>query len=56
MKNFNEFELIGIGIALLLICIFFSLMGKHIFGLEGDYLSAAATLFASVIAFILFND
>lgn len=31
-------------------------MGKHIFGLEGDYLSAAATLFASVIALILFND
>ncbi|MDC4659471.1 hypothetical protein NRA66_12680 [Acinetobacter baumannii] len=56
MKNFNEFQLIGIGIALLLTCIIFSLMGKHIFGLDGDYLSAAATLFASVIAFILFND
>lgn len=56
MKNFNEFQLIGIGIALLLTCIIFSLIGKHILGLEGDYLSAAATLFASVIAFILFND
>lgn len=56
MKKFNEFELIGIGIALLLICIIFSLVGKYIFGLEGDYLSAAATLFAAVIAFILFND
>lgn len=56
MKNFNEFQLIGIGIALLLTCIIFSLIGKHILGLDGDYLSAAATLFASVIAFILFND
>lgn len=56
MKNFNEFELIGIGIALLLICIVFSLVGKYIFGLEGDYLSAAATLFAAVVALILFND
>ncbi len=56
MKKFNEFELIGIGIALLLICIIFSLIGKHVFHLEGDYLSAAATLFAAVIAFILFND
>ncbi|MDS9866318.1 hypothetical protein XB97_18770 [Acinetobacter pittii] len=56
MKNFNEFQLIGIGIALLLTCIIFSLIGKHILGLEGDYLSAAATLFASVIAIILFND
>ncbi|GEA69160.1 hypothetical protein PA3_33180 [Acinetobacter pittii] len=56
MKKFNKFELIGIGISLLLICIFISLIGKHVFNLEGDYLSAASTLFASVIAFILFND
>lgn len=56
MKKYNEFELLGIGGILLLICIIFSLIGKHVFNLDGDYLSAAATLFASVIAFILFND
>ncbi|EXE36317.1 hypothetical protein [Acinetobacter baumannii] len=56
MKKFNEFELIGIGIALLLICIIFSIIGKHVFGLEGDYLSAAATLFAAVVAFLLYQD
>ncbi|MFW1760439.1 hypothetical protein [Acinetobacter calcoaceticus] len=56
MKKYNEFELLGIGVILLLICIIFSLIGKHVFDLDGDYLSAAATLFASVIAFILFND
>ncbi len=54
MKKFNEFELIGI--ALLLICIIFSIIGKHVFGLEGDFLSAAATLFAAVVAFLLFQD
>lgn len=56
MKKYNEFQLLGIGVILLLICIIFSLIGKHVFDLDGDYLSAAATLFASVIAFILFND
>lgn len=56
MEKFTKFELIGIGISLLLICIFISLIGKYVFNLEGDYLSAASTLFASVIAFILFND
>ncbi|MFL9576566.1 hypothetical protein ACKEN2_18075, partial [Acinetobacter baumannii] len=56
MKKFNKFELIGIGISLLLICIFVSLMGKHVFNLEGDYLSAASTLFAAVIAALLYND
>lgn len=56
MKKINKFGLIGIGIALLLICIIFSLIGKHLFGLEGDYLSAAATLFAAVIAALLYSD
>ncbi|MDA5807174.1 hypothetical protein [Acinetobacter baumannii] len=56
MKKYNQLELLGIGVILLLICIIFSLIGKHVFDLDGDYLSAAATLFASVIAFILFND
>lgn len=56
MKKFNKFELVGIGISLLLICIFFSLLGKHVFGLEGDYLSAATTLFAAIVAYILYQD
>lgn len=56
MKKFNEFELIGIGVALLLICIIFSLLGKYIFDLNGDYLTAAATLFTAVVVLLLFND
>ncbi|MBO1281464.1 hypothetical protein [Acinetobacter nosocomialis] len=56
MKKFTEFELFGIGISLLLICIIISLIGKHIFDLQGDYLSAASTLFAAVIAAILYSD
>lgn len=56
MKNFNVFQIFGIGVALLLICVVFSLIGKHVLDLEGDYLSAAATLFAAVIAFILYQD
>ncbi|MDH2493239.1 hypothetical protein QDR33_16965 [Acinetobacter baumannii] len=56
MKKYSVFELIGIGIALLLICIIFSLIGKHVFDLEGDYLSAASTLFAAIIAALLYSD
>lgn len=56
MKKYSVFELIGIGVALLLICIIFSLIGKHVFDLEGDYLSAASTLFAAVIAALLYSD
>ena len=56
MKKHSEFELIGIGLTLLVLCILISLVGKHIFDLDGDYLSAAATLFAAVVAMLLFND
>lgn len=56
MKKFTKFELIGIGISLLLICIIISLIGKYVFDLQGDYLSAAATLFAAVIAALLYSD
>lgn len=56
MKKFNKFELSGVGIFLLIFCIFISLIGKKVFDLDGDYLSAAATLFAAVIAAILYND
>lgn len=56
MKKYNEFELIGIGVTLLVLCILISIIGKHVFDLEGDYLSAAATLFAAVVATLLFND
>jgi hypothetical protein len=45
-----------IGLILLLVCIILALVGKHIFDLEGDFLSAAATLFAAVVAMLLFND
>lgn len=56
MKKFTKFELIGIGISLLLICIIISLIGKYVFELQGDYLSAASTLFAAVIAALLYSD
>lgn len=56
MKKYSEFELIGIGITLLVLCILISIIGKHVFDLDGDYLSAAATLFAAVVAMLLFND
>lgn len=56
MKKYNEFELIGIGVTLLVLCILISIIGKHVFDLDGDYLSAAATLFAAVVAMLLFND
>lgn len=56
MKKHTLYEISMIGLILLLICIIVALIGKHALGLEGDYLSAAATLFAAVVAMLLFND
>lgn len=56
MKKFNAFELIGVGVSIYLICLIFGAISKHIFGFDVDVLSASATLFAAVVAMILFND
>ncbi|WP_140159465.1 hypothetical protein [Acinetobacter pittii] len=56
MKKFTKFELFGIGIFLLLFCLSISLLGKCVFDLQGDYLSAASTLFAAVVATLLYSD
>ncbi|MCU4434770.1 hypothetical protein KTH93_04670 [Acinetobacter bereziniae] len=56
MKKYNEFELVGIGVSVYLICIIFGIISKHIFGFDVDVLSASATLFAGVVAIVLVND
>ncbi len=56
MKKFNAFELIGIGVAIYLVCLIFGAISKHIFSFDVDVLSASATLFAAVVAMLLFND
>jgi hypothetical protein len=56
MKKYNEFELIGLGVSVYLICLIFGIISKHIFGFDVDILSASATLFAAVVAMLLFND
>lgn len=56
MNKFNKFNLLAIGTFLLVLCAFLSYVGEKWLNLQGDYLSAAATLFAAVIAFLLFND
>lgn len=56
MNKFNEFELIGIGVSIYLVCLIFGSISKHIFGFDVDVLSASATLFAAVVAMLLFSD
>ncbi|GEM_PF-3820769 len=56
MKKYNEFELVGIGVSVYLICIIFGIISKHIFGFDVDVLSASATLFAAFIALYLYSD
>ncbi|MCU4367551.1 hypothetical protein [Acinetobacter courvalinii] len=56
MKKINFNELIVIGIGILATCFFISQISLLYFNLQTDFLSATATLFAAIIAFILFND
>ncbi|MGD9698455.1 hypothetical protein [Acinetobacter sp.] len=56
-KKFSAFDIIGLGVISYLICIIFGLVSKHVFNLgEVDILSSSATLFAGIVALILFND
>ncbi|AQV15943.1 hypothetical protein [Acinetobacter pittii] len=54
MKNFLIFALSIVGIFLL--CLGLSFIIKRTIGLDGDYLSAFATIVAALVAFYLFND
>ncbi|SEO55268.1 hypothetical protein [Acinetobacter sp. yr461] len=54
MKNFLIYSYLLVVIFSL--CLFLSLFFKKTLGLEGDYLSAFATLVAALVAFLLFND
>ncbi|WP_391486063.1 hypothetical protein [Acinetobacter pittii] len=56
MKKFNKLNLLVIGFSLLLVCAFLSYVGKKLLNVDGDYLSAAATLFTGFIAALLYSD
>lgn len=56
-KKFNAFDIIGLGVISYLICIIFGLVSKHVFNFgDVDILSSSATLFAGIVALVLFND
>lgn len=56
-KKFNAFGIIGLGIISYLICIIFGLISKHVFAFgDVDVLSSSATLFAGMVALVLFRD
>ena len=56
MKKINEFEIIGIGVIIYLICLVFGIISKHVFGFDTDVLSASATLVAALVALYLYSD
>lgn len=56
MKKFNKLNLLIIGFTLLIVCSFLSYMGKKLLNVDGDYLSAAATLLTGFIAALLYSD
>ncbi|MDA3500762.1 hypothetical protein MKL32_03930 [Acinetobacter sp. AOR34_HL] len=56
MKKINIFELLSIGMIILIGCFIFSFAAKEMFKIDADFLSAAATFFAGVVAIKLFND
>ncbi|WP_428878434.1 hypothetical protein [Acinetobacter baumannii] len=43
-------------ISIFLICLSLSIIVKHFFDVDGDYLSAFATLIAAAVAYYLYND
>lgn len=55
MKNISLLELIVIGIGLLAGCFAISKFVLCKFGMQTDFLSASATLFAAVVAVLIFN-
>lgn len=56
MKNLKLHELVIVSVICILLCIEFSIIGKIVLGIEADFLSGGATLFAAFIAYIIFND
>ncbi|QNX86370.1 hypothetical protein [Acinetobacter seifertii] len=54
MKNLKI--LIAISLLIFLICLSTSIIIKHYFNIDGDYLSAFSTLVAALVAFYLFTD
>lgn len=54
MKNLKIF--ICIAFFIFLICLSISIIIKHYFNIDGDYLSAFSTLLAALLAFYLFTD
>lgn len=56
MKKFSWLEIIVIAIGILASCFSISVIAHCKFGLDTDFLSSAATIFAAFIAMLLFND
>lgn len=56
MKKLNISDAFGIGAACFVLCIGTSIIAKKAFNIDSDFLSASATLCASVIAVRLFSD
>lgn len=56
MKKINIFELLSIGLIILIGCLIISVVAKKMLDMDADFLSAAATLFTGVVAFKLFNS
>lgn len=56
MKKLTWFELAMVGIGIIASCFVVSFIVKCKFNLETDFLSSAATIFAAVVAMLLFND
>lgn len=56
MKKINLYELISIGLIIVIGCFIISFAANRFFGIDSDFLSASATFFAGVVAYKLFND
>lgn len=56
MKNLKLHELVIVSVICILLCIEFSIIGKTVLGIEADFLSGGATLFAAFIAYLVFAD
>ncbi|WP_151711036.1 hypothetical protein [Acinetobacter brisouii] len=56
MKKLSTLELVIVGFILLFICLVISIIGHSLFNINTDFLTAGATLFAAVVAMLLFED
>ena len=56
MKKLTWFELAMVGIGIIASCFVVSFLVKCKFNLETDFLSSAATIFAAVVAMLLYSD